>query len=229
MNTPLFLLHGALGSSFQFMPLEQLLAETFPVYSINFEGHGVSSFEGHFSIDLFVRNIIEFMDDLEIDSSSFFGYSMGGYVALKLAHDHPDRVNKIITLGTKFHWTPESAEKEVRRMNPELIEQKLPAFASTLAERHGAEEWKIVMHRTADMMTKLGNGDAMTEKHFASIENDVLVCIGSADNMVTFEESERTANQLKNGTVKKIEGFNHPLEAVDQTIIAEICSSFFKA
>ena len=54
---------------------------------------------------------------------------MGGYVALQLANKHPKYVQKIITLGTKFAWDKETAAKEVKMLNPEKIEEKIPAFA----------------------------------------------------------------------------------------------------
>ena len=84
------------------------------------------------------------------------------------------------------------------------------------------------MNRTAEMMTELGGGKAMIETDFASIENEVLVCIGTDDHMVSIEESERTATQLKNGHLKTIEGFRHPLESVDKNMLASICSEFFQ-
>lgn len=225
----LILLHGALGSQAQFANLKKMLSASFDVYDFNFQGHGGLVLKGPFSIDLFVRNTLDFMDEQNITAAHIFGYSMGGYVALKLAHDYPVHVKKIVTLGTKFHWTPESAEKEVRMMNPEIIEQKIPVFAATLKERHQPEDWKEIMRRTGEMMTGLGDGMAMTEGHFATIENEVLVCIGTKDHMVSFEESERTAHQLKNGRLQKIDGFKHPLEAVDQNVLTDICKEFFAA
>ncbi|MDZ4747290.1 MAG: alpha/beta hydrolase [Saprospiraceae bacterium] len=222
MKENLILLHGALGSKTQLEPLKELLSSAFDVYTLNFSGHGGDLIEGPFTIDLFVRNIIEFMDTHHILSAHLFGYSMGGYVALQLAHQFPGRARKIITLGTKFHWDPASAAKEVRMMNPEVIEHKIPAFADTLAKRHAPAAWKSIMILTAEMMTELGAGKAMTAADFATIENEVLICIGTDDHMVTIEESENTASQLKKGHLKIIEGFRHPLEAIDIDQLAVI-------
>jgi pimeloyl-ACP methyl ester carboxylesterase len=225
----LILLHGALGSQAQFDHLNKKLSVSFDVLDFNFAGHGGLPLPESFSIELFVHNTLSFMDERQIASANIFGYSMGGYVALQLAHAYPERVNRIVTLGTKFHWTPESAEKEVRMMNPDIIKNKIPAFAASLAERHHPENWKEIMTRTGKMMTLLGEGAALTQDHFTSIENDVLVCIGSQDHMVTIQESERTAHHLKNGRLKIIEGFKHPLEAIDQNVLADICTQYFNS
>ncbi len=225
----LILLHGALGSARQFDFLKAKLADVYSVHVFNFDGHGGFPVKSSFSIDLFVQNTLDYLDANHIHQASVFGYSMGGYVALKLAHDYPERLEKIMTLGTKFNWTPESAEKEVRMMNPDIIEQKIPAFAESLADRHAPSDWKEIMRQTAGMMTGLGNGEAMTAAQFGNIQHTSLICIGTNDHMVSIEESEQTARQLPNGHVQTIEGFKHPLEAVDQNVLADICHSFFSS
>lgn len=226
MKHNLILLHGALGSKDQLDELINLLQPIFEIYTFNFSGHGGQVMDEAFTIDKFVGDTIAFMDMQDLAFAHFFGYSMGGYVALRLAKDYPARVKKIMTLGTKFKWDPESASKEVRMMNPDIIEQKIPAFAASLQERHQPADWKKVMTHTAEMMTELGAGKAMTAADFMSIENEVLVCIGTHDHMVSIEESEITAMQLKNGHLKIIEGFKHPLEAVDKNVLASICRDY---
>lgn len=228
MKENLILLHGALGSQAQLVELKALLAKDFNVYLLDFVGHGGMDLPDAFSIDLFVKDTIQWMERHQITMAHFFGYSMGGYVALKLAHDHPKRARNIITLGTKYSWNPESAAKEVRMMDPDVIEQKIPAFAASLAARHQPADWKNIMKLTADMMTALGAGQAMTAADFTSIQNEVLVCIGTDDHMVSIEESEATAKQLPNGHLKIIEGFKHPLEMVDKNILAMTCIEFIK-
>ena len=86
-----------------------------------------------------------------------FGYSMGGFIALLSAANGNKKIHSITTLGTKMKWSPRIAENEVKQLNPELIEEKVPAFAKSLEERHG-DHWKDLMRRTADYMVLLGNG-----------------------------------------------------------------------
>ena len=226
MKEKLLLLHGALGSNVQFDELKEKLVSHFDVFDFNFAGHGGLPIQEPFTIDRFVENTLDFLDQSGLNTVNIFGYSMGGYVALKLAHDSPGRANKIITLGTKFRWNPESAARDVRMMNPEVIEQKIPAYAATLQARHQPEDWKRIMLLTAEMMTALGDGGAMTQEEFNSIDHEVLVCIGTEDHMVSREESAETAGYLKSGNLKIIEGFKHPLEALDKDILAEICVKF---
>ena len=102
MKTKLLLLHGALGSRQQFEPWKKILADSFEVFDFNFSGHGGYLIDGPFSIDQFVQDTMAIINENDLDSPNIFGYSMGGYVALKLAHDFPGSVNRIITLGPNF-------------------------------------------------------------------------------------------------------------------------------
>jgi pimeloyl-ACP methyl ester carboxylesterase len=226
MKQKIVILHGALGSTGQFVEFKEILSNHFEVYSFNFAGHGGEPIREPFSIDLFVANTLDFLNHSQLDTVSLFGYSMGGYVALTFALKFPERVNRVITLGTKFQWDPESAARDVRLMNPEVIEQKIPGFAETLRERHYPEDWKKNMSLTGEMMTRLGDGEALTLKDFSHIQQRVLICIGTADHMVSQEESAAVADVLPNGSLKTIEGLKHPIESVDKLMLGELCLDF---
>src|SRR5690349_11963886 len=109
----ILLLHGAIGAADQLSRLEEELAGSYSVYRLSFSGHGGSSFAAEpFSIKLFAADVIAFLDTQQISTINIFGYSMGGYVAMYLAKYHPERVNKIITLATKFNWDETIAANE---------------------------------------------------------------------------------------------------------------------
>jgi pimeloyl-ACP methyl ester carboxylesterase len=159
MNTfPVLLLHGALGSKTQLEPLKlSAEQEGRSVYSMNFSGHGGEGFRAEFGIEVFADDVLHFLDQHNLQQVDIFGYSMGGYVAVWLAGQHPARIGKVVTLGTKFDWSPDSAQKEVKKLNADKIAEKIPAFARILERRHAPVDWKILMQRTCDMMLRLGS------------------------------------------------------------------------
>lgn len=226
-NTDLLLLHGALGSQAQFESLKQGLAPHFRVHVFNFPGHGGNSTDQKLSMDVFLENVLRFMSDHELQSASVFGYSMGGYVALKLAMAYPEKVQKVMTLGTKIQWNAETAEKEVRRLNPEKMLEKIPRFVDSLKEEHAQEDWKNLVLKTAEMMHGLGNGKAIDLTSFAKIEASVMVCLGSEDRMVGKTESEELVDHLSKGHFLEIKGFKHPIGQVDQAYLSDIMVSYF--
>jgi pimeloyl-ACP methyl ester carboxylesterase len=220
----LILLHGALGDASLFQAWQEPLKKKFQCYSFNFSGHGKKPFDDEgFGIEVFADELRKFINSNKLKGADVFGYSMGGYVALYLASLKPELIGKITTLGTKFNWTPESAEQEVEKLNPELIIEKVPAYAKALAEKHGKKEWKTVVWQTAGMMLELGDEPLLTNAVFATIPNKVNILLGDEDNMVTKLESENTAKALPNGSFKLLPKTVHPLEKIElKTLESEL-------
>lgn len=223
----LILLHGALGSSPQLLPLWAALKNDFNLHGFNFSGHGGENFEAGFSIKIFSKELETFIESNKLAPANIFGYSMGGYVALQLAKDKPGLINKIMTLGTKLQWTAEIAANEIKMLNPDVIEQKVPKFAEQLKQRHAPLDWKEVMRHTAGMMVALGNGEAMSLYDFGKINIPVLITLGSLDQMVTQDESRAVVEVLPNGRFEIFEGIKHPIESIDVNMVAEKIKSFF--
>ncbi|MBL4715585.1 MAG: alpha/beta fold hydrolase [Bacteroidia bacterium] len=223
----LILLHGALGSKDQLAKLGSLLDNNFSIYELNFSGHGGRQLNGkEFTIDNFTNDVLNFMQEHQLEKSNFFGYSMGGYVALNLAKIHPEKVQQVFTLGTKLNWSPEIAQHEVRNLDPEKIEEKVPKFAMILKNVHGPNNWKIVVQKTANMMLGLGNGNALSLDDFQKINTPVKITVGNLDNMVTIEESEKVVNELPNGELEIFEDFKHPIEQIGVEKLAKSIIGF---
>ena len=223
---PLLLLHGALGSQKQFNALSSELSPDHTIHQFDFEGHGGKAMPEAFSIDLFAENASRYLDANGLSKVDIFGYSMGGYVALKLAGRHPEKVGRIVTLGTKFDWSQETAEKEVRMLNPAKMEEKVPAFANFLAKVHGPNNWKEVVHKSAGMMLDLAAGNKLSAEALAGIDQEVLIIIGGQDNMVSIDESRQSAEALPNGRLLVEESFRHPIAKNDPARLAEIIRQF---
>jgi pimeloyl-ACP methyl ester carboxylesterase len=226
VETPILLLHGALGSKEQLVPLQEKLSLENEVFIMDFEGHGKAKGKTDFSIELFTQNVIDFLKERKISKVAVFGYSMGGYVALNLASKHPHLIDRIITLGTKFDWTPTFAEKEIKMLNPDAIEIKVPAFAERLKQLHGSENWKDVVLKTVQMMQNLGENPTLKEVDFQKINTPTLICLGELDAMSTQVESKNVSNWLQNGQLYKIENLKHPIESIPIEKIVTIISNF---
>ena len=226
MKQNLLLLHGALGTKEQFKILKEKLSDDFEVHDFDFEGHGKRASNKDFTMQLFAENVIQYLTINKINKTHIFGYSMGGYVALNVAKVKPEAVGKIITLGTKFDWTKETAEKEVRMLNPEKIEEKVPSFAKMLEIIHSKNNWKEVVSKTAKMMLDLGNGGKLSEQELSEIKHKTLIGIGDKDRMVSIEESKESAKILPNGQLEIIEDFQHPIDKINEEKLQTIIIDF---
>jgi len=139
---------------------------------------------------------------------------------------HPQKVSGIITLATKFEWTPEIAAKETAMLNPAVIEEKVPGFAAALENLHAPLDWKTVMNKTAELLVRLGNGEGLKEEEFRKIDVPVVLCLGSGDQMVSLKETESASQLLPQAEVMIIEGAQHMLEKTDPALIAEVIGRF---
>ncbi len=227
----LLLLHGALGAKEQFDELSAKLSSSFEVHTMNFTGHGGGEIPNEpFSMEMFRGNIISYLEENDIKEIDIFGYSMGGYAALHTALNSPGRIKKIFTLATKFEWTPEIAEREVKMLDAQKIKAKVPKFAEELAARHGENNWETVLLKTAEMMKGLGDSGgrhAGRPLHLDQINNEVQVGIGDSDKMVSLKESETASKALLNGRLIVLPGTHHPLEMVDAERLAREIKRFF--
>lgn len=222
----IILLHGAIGAKDQLEPLAvELKQQGYNVFTFSFSGHGQTPFQTHFGIEQFALELEQFISKNNLQQPTVFGYSMGGYVALYLAKQQPNLLGNIITLGTKFEWSPEIAKKEVKMLDSQTIIEKVPKFAEALQKRHG-QDWELLLQKTAEMMLSLGNKNALTLNDFTTIENKVLIGLADKDNMVSLEETTAVYKQLKNGAMYMLPNTKHPIETVDVKFLTEIIIRF---
>lgn len=217
----LILLHGALGSPAVFDQLIPDLPEDYQIYTFNLSGHGDQPFhKAGFRMEIFATELADFIRLNQLEKPQIFGYSMGGYVALYLEYLQPGTFSKVYTLGTKFAWSPDTAQHEVQRLVPEVIAQKVPAFAQMLAVRH--HDWKTLMIATADMMLTLGDNPLLTKEQLASIHTPVLIMRGQHDQMVSEEESALAAAAIPDGVYTELPATPHPIEKVETRILVQL-------
>lgn len=215
---PLILLHGALGSAALYESLRELTDRD--THAINFSGHGHEPFNDKgFNIHVFADEVIAYMDAHGIDKADLFGFSMGGYVGYHVCKTYPDRVGAMTTLGTKIDWTPESAGREVRFLDPLKISEKVPAFAKVLLDRHGAG-WSDLCTRMGALLIELGDGARLQQEDFQSINTPVTIVRGSEDEMVTEGECSWAAQQLQSASFIMLEGEPHLIEKCTPAAVA---------
>lgn len=157
-----------------------------------------------------------------------FGYSMGGFIALLEAADGHPNISSIFTLGTKMRWNPEIAAKESAMLNPDKIEEKVPAFAHALAQRHGVERWKKVLNNTADLLQEIGRVQPLNQKTITNIKCPLHLCLADQDVMVTEEETREVQAWAKEASFSQLPNSKHPIEQVEIQELANRISSFVK-
>ncbi len=225
----LLLLHGAIGAKDQLENFAHELKDDFIIHTLSFEGHGGNPIPSEtFSIEFFAKNVLEYLDKNNIDQVNIFGYSMGGYVGLYIAKYHPEKISKLVTLASKVYWDGAVAAKEIKMLDANVLEQKVPAFAAQLAKRHSPEDWKTVLNKAAEMLQNLGRSNTLATEDYSGITTPCLLLLGDRDKMVTLEETVTVYKQLPNAQLGILPNTPHPIEQVDVALLSFFIRRFLK-
>ncbi|MBK8497617.1 MAG: alpha/beta fold hydrolase [Flavobacteriales bacterium] len=220
----ILLLHGALGSARQLKPLQERVGGV----TIDLSGHGGREIPSDgIRFEHFLTDIDREFDEQNWKRAHLFGYSMGGYAALLYAAHHPDRVRSVITVGTKLAWTDEGLQKELRKLDPDMMLAKVPAFANALAVAHGEDRWRDVVTAIAKSMSDLAAAPMLTAEVVARIECPVLLCVGDGDTTAVPSDTQAFATGLRNAEVVVLPGTRHPFEEIDLTALVPLIERFW--
>ncbi|MGD9796255.1 MAG: alpha/beta fold hydrolase [Acidimicrobiia bacterium] len=97
----MIMLHGTGGHWETFAANLGPYSQHFRCIAIDMIGNGFSSKpDVDYEIAVYVDHVLAVMDAFGIERASFIGVSLGSWVSARLAHDHPDRVDKLVFLAT---------------------------------------------------------------------------------------------------------------------------------
>lgn len=98
---PVILLHGWLGSWGLWQETMTWLGRYYRTYALDFWGFGESGKKrDSYAVQDFVSLVDQFMEQLGIAQAPLVGHSMGGTVSLSVAIQYPQRVSKVVVIGS---------------------------------------------------------------------------------------------------------------------------------
>jgi len=113
----LVMLHNTPYSSARYSTLMPALEDAVHCVAISTPGYGESDRPPtpYETVEEFARAFIWVFDDLGIERAHLYGGQTGSQVAMSLAADYPERVDRLV-LEEPFHWgTPSRREAHLRR------------------------------------------------------------------------------------------------------------------
>jgi len=130
---PLVVLHGLLGSLDNWQTFARGQAGKRTVLAIDLRNHGDSPHVDGMSYRQMVDDIVAVLDALAIVKCLLMGHSMGGKVAMLLALQHPDRVQRLLVVDI--------APKAYPPRHQALLQAMVGMPLATLSSRKQADEW----------------------------------------------------------------------------------------
>lgn len=97
---PIIMLHGYSDSWYSYSRVLPLLAPKYRGISITLRGHGDSDRPGSYTGDDFAADVDAFMEALGIERATIVGHSMGSFIAQTVAIRYPERVEKLVLIGS---------------------------------------------------------------------------------------------------------------------------------
>ena len=129
MGPNLIILHGLFGSASNFRTLARQFSEFYTVYCLDLRNHGASPHDDDVSLKAMASDIIEFMDDHDIESTTLMGHSLGGKVAMQVAFTSPHRISKLVVgdiapvAYPRHHDQIFQGMNEVTRLSPSSLKE----------------------------------------------------------------------------------------------------------
>ena len=209
----LVMIHGANGSAATLQPLASMLADDARLLVPDWPGHGGRELPAALDIPMIARDVLARMDERDMQQAAFFGYSLGGMVALYIARHFPARVSGVALLATKVVLDANAISHFLHLADPERLRRIDPTRPETLRQRHAPRQWEAVLAQNRAMFIEAGQLPPFTGHDLPRINTPSLVMSGEQDQLVGPQESREIARLLR-GQLFMFAGPAHPLELV---------------
>jgi pimeloyl-ACP methyl ester carboxylesterase len=201
-------------------------------------GHGESDApEGAYPMALLTDDLVGLLDHLEIEQAVVCGHSMGGYIALAFAAQHPERLAGLGLITSRAE--ADSAEKKEGRVRlaETVQEQGSSALAETLAPRLSHDP--AVVKRAYDLIAATppagisGAALGMAERPdrtalLDQLDVPTLVVAGEEDQIVPLAYARHLAESLTKGRLIEIPGAGHMPMLEQPQLLADALVDFLE-
>jgi esterase len=189
---PIIILHGLFGSVDNWHSFARRLGEYLKVFVIDQRNHGRSPHDDELSYEVMAEDLREFMAEVNLDSATLLGHSMGGKTAMQFALTYPQKVDKLFVVDTSPKKNAGrqvgviDAIKALNMMDLERItdrkradEQLMPyikeltmrqfLLKNLIRSKNGAFEWRVNLNAISKNYDKILSGVCGTSFHNSSI------------------------------------------------------------
>jgi pimeloyl-ACP methyl ester carboxylesterase len=237
-GTPLVLVHGlgARGEDWGAM-IPALARQGFHVYVPDLLGYGRSPKpDVNYSISLQEQTVAEFMQAVQVPKADVGGWSMGGWVAMKLALDHPEMVDRLIVYDSAGVYFPATFEPDlftphdvegVRKLISMLTPnpRSVPDFAAeAMVRKLQANAW-VVNRSTASMVA----GRDLLDFRLHNISQPMLIVWGAKDELIPLASGETIHRTVPQSVLEVVGGCGHLAPAECAKPVLEGTVEFLRA
>ena len=207
-------LHGNLGSSLWYQQVMKITG--WRTVAPDLPNFGDSDSTGVFTMAAYASAVKKFLDELDISSCVLVGHSLGGVVAMEMAADCPEMIQKLVLVSpgpVEGLVTPQEYYPviETYKSNRELLQKALSTVVPTLNDPrllNTLTDTALMMHPAAFTSHPDELAKADYRRRLGHLSFPVLVLRGELDMLITEDMARRTAAHL-GGTYRELSGVGH--------------------
>ncbi|NMP32689.1 alpha/beta fold hydrolase [Thalassotalea sp. M1531] len=238
---PVVLIHGLFGSLDNLGMVAKPLSDNYQVISVDVRNHGSSFHEESMTYDELAADVISLLDHLNIKQADFLGHSMGGKIAMQIALNHPEKVNRLIVADIAPVLYPAHHQKIIEG----LLSLDLASISSRKAAdeqlSHYVDEIGVRQFLLRNLKTEQGKLSFKCNVNFIAncytqimqafdknkrFDGQVLFIKGGSSNYITSEHRDIIVNHFPNSSAKVIAGAGHWLHAEKTVAFNKIVKDF---
>jgi pimeloyl-ACP methyl ester carboxylesterase len=221
---PLVLLHGGFCTAETFDGLTPQLAPAYTVYVPERRGHGrTGDVDGPITYKIMAADTMAFLEALGLTKAHLVGYSDGAVVALLVALQRPDLVDRLVLIGQPINAA--GMPEFVRAMIPNFSQQMLPPFLKALyaaTSPDGPQHFDVVFDKLRNELTREPN---MQIEEVAGLAAPTLVLLGDRD-MITPEHAVALVRTIPVAQLGIVPGAEHSLPMDKPDLVARLVTDF---
>lgn len=210
------MIHGAGQNAVIWRDLaDHLASHGMSLLAVDLPGHGRSTSDAHDTVGEYAEIVAALIRDTDHRSATVIGHSLGGLVALHLAAEHPDVVDRLVLMGTGLRVpVNENLLEGVRAEDADWYGKMAGWSHSRTADAARAltetlhQSLRVgVMHAALTACdTYAGGAD-----HAAAVDIPTAILIGEHDVMIVPEEVTALAEAIPHAEVVTIPDAGHNL------------------
>jgi pimeloyl-ACP methyl ester carboxylesterase len=210
---PLVMLNGFSGSleDWREQGYVESLRKNNTLILIDYRPHGRSD-KPHgpedYLVDRFVGDVVAVMDDLNIRTAHYIGYSAGGSIALTCVKMVPNRVKSVILLAAS---PKRDTHEAVRPFLQAVAADKYAVIArmEQVGPLSNAMRNRILNNDYQALLAAIALPKPSVEADLPKMTIPFLIILGEADEMVRYQEVSQSYKALPNAKVVPLPGINH--------------------
>lgn len=240
----IILIHGLFGSLENLNMVAKGLNEHFTVTNVDVRNHGLSFHQNNMEYAELAQDIIDTLDHLAIDTCSILGHSMGGKIAMQVALDFPERIEKLIVADIAPVKYPEHHNRIIEGlMSLDLVNltsrKEADSQLSQYVEEAGVRQFLLRnIAKTDDALTFKCNLAFIAQCYpqivagyqgTKTFNKPTLFIKGGDSQYITAEHQSTILKHFPQSKAKIIQGAGHWLHAEKTIAFNKIVNDFIRS